>query len=235
MHYRLRNWGYAVAAILALLAAGCPSGERQVESAIRQELPRLVGPAASYEVDVSGVSRTGASRVSATGTRIRVPRAPVIDRAEVRLNDVTYSPARKEVQRIRSANATIRVLPGDLRSFLESQRALQDVTLDLAAPDVASVRARPQIAGLNLPPSAVVSLTGRLRPEGPTVRYEITEASAAGIPLPAQATALITRGINPIVDLRGMPLPLQVTAVRADPRGITLDAAGELTSPIAIP
>lgn len=211
----------------AVAGAGCAPSERQVEQAVERELPRLVGPAESYDVDIQGLRGTrGADRVDATGRRVRPEGSPTLDRVDVTLNNVTYNAGRGQLERIESAEMTARVRAADLAAFLDAQRNLRDVTVSLSAPDRATVQARPEITGLEIPQGATIAASGRLLAQGAQVRYAVDEARAAGVALPAAVPRRLTEAINPLVDLSGMPVVLQITETRVEGDTVILRATG---------
>lgn len=68
-----------------MLGACATLVDTRVKDMIRTELPRLVGPAERYDLDVSGARspvKLPSSRRFAVGTRINRPKAPMIDRLE---------------------------------------------------------------------------------------------------------------------------------------------------------
>lgn len=210
-----------------LIATGCTPGERQVEQAIQRELPRLVGPAASYDVDIQGLQGTrGAERVNATGRRVRPDGSPVLDHAAVELNGVTYNAERGQLERVESAELIARVQAADLAAFLEAQRTLRDVAVDLEPPDRAGVQARPEIAGLEIPPGVRIDVAGRLLGEGARVRYDIDRVRAAGVTLPGGVVARLSDAINPVVDLSRIPVILRVVELRVEGESMVIRATG---------
>lgn len=227
---------WKVSLLLAVgLVSGCGVTEGRIESAVEQELPRLFGPARTYQVDFTGVSRNRVERVTGYGERIRVDNTPVLDRVDVRLSGVIYDYDDRQIERIQDADATVRVLASDLREFLEAHRNLQDVTVRTVEPDRLVIEARPQYQDVQIPQGATLTLTGRLQGEGSRIRYNVTDVQAAGIGLPNRVASLVSERINPVVDLGRMRLPLQVTDVRVDGRAIIADATGSLQDPIPIP
>lgn len=217
----------ALAALLAVIGAGCSPGERQVEQAIERELPRLVGPAQSYAVDVEGLQGTrGAERVTVTGRRVQPEGAPVLDQVVVILRGVRYNAARRELEAVESANLFARLLATDLSAYLDTRPGLSAVAVRLEPPDAAGVRARPELGQIAVPAGATVETSGRLVARGPRVAYEVAEVRAAGVPLPAVAARRLSEAINPVVDLSALPLALQVTEVRMEGAAILLRAVG---------
>ncbi|NLB95538.1 MAG: LmeA family phospholipid-binding protein [Armatimonadetes bacterium] len=210
-----------------VVATGCTPGERQVEQAIQRELPRLVGPAASYHVDIQGLQGArSAERVTATGRRVRPEGSPVLDHVAVELNGVTYDTERGQLERVENAEVIARVQAADLATFLEAQRTLRDVTVDLEPPARVRVRARPEIPGLEIPPGVLIDAEGRLVGEGARVRYDIDRVHAAGATLPGGVVVRLSNAINPVVDLSRIPVILRVVELRVEGESMVIRATG---------
>jgi hypothetical protein len=220
-----------VVAAAALLLAGCHATDDRVESVLERELPKLLGPADRYEVDVEGVESdaSAAEAVDVIGYRIRPRQGPVIDRLSIELRDVQYDRENKRLERAESAHATAWITAADLADFLEQQDGISDATVTLGAPDSVFLRVRPNLGGLVLLPGAAVEVAGTIEGRGPYLEYDVADVEAVGLNLGDWGSRRLTRLINPLIDLSGLPLRLDVTAVRVEGRTVRLDAEGDAT------
>lgn len=217
----------AFIAIAAVALAGCGSRESQVERAVERELPRIIGPAESYEVGVQGIrGAAGAGLVTVRGTRVRPAGSPTLDRISIRLVNVLYNPDCTGVQSIAGVEGRVGVVAADIAAFLEGNRNLQNVEVTLQPPNVAVVRAQPEIPQLQLPAGTVIEATGTLGGVGPLVNYEVSQVSAAGLTLSDPAPGLLSDAINPVIDLSGMPLMLQFGELQVDGGMLIADVTG---------
>ena len=215
----------------ATLLAGCNATDDRVESRLKSELPRLLGPATRYEVDVQGVDADAsrADLVTVVGYGVRPRHGPAIDRLELELRDVRYDRHAKRLERVEMARATAWVSAADLADFLETQDGIRSASVELADPDSAYVRVRPDL-GIPLPNGASVELAGTIHGRGPYVEYNVADVSALGGSVGSGISRRISRLINPLVDLSGLPIRLDVTRVRVEGRTIRMDADGEATA-----
>jgi hypothetical protein len=216
--------------ILLLLAplAGCDlSG--QVERAIEAELPRVIGPADSYRARVEGLRATAgtAQRIEIVGQRVRPEGAPVLERLELELTGVRMDRAAQRIEHVEAASGEARIAPDDLVSFLETHRNVREARLALDAPDRATLRLRPTLAGLNLPAGATVELAGRLVARDGQIAFDVETLRAGGANLGAAAARQVSQSINPLVDLSDMPADLRVTAVRVADGRLQVEATGD--------
>ncbi len=233
MRRQTNRWslpGTALTLAVAALIAGCGKVvERQVEKSMRADLQRLIGPAQDYSVDIRGlnVSSGTASGATVIGQRVQLPDAPVLDRMEVRMSDVRYDIGRKELQSVASASAVARLRPVDIAAFLNTHRNMEDAALSLSAPNEVTISLRPEMSGLSIPSGLKVSATGRLVGDGPRVRFELIRVGAGGLSVGGAVAEAITRGINPIVDLSGMPIGVTIADIRAEDGALTVRATGD--------
>lgn len=216
----------ASALAAAVLLAGCDPPAGWLEWGIERELPRLVAPADRYDVSIEGLrySAGEAELVTATGFRVRPPDGPVIDRIRVELRGVRYDRATERVQRVEQAHATAQVTAADIAAYLESRAEVRTATVSLQPPNRAVVRVQPILGGLTLP-GATVEVTGEVLGAGSEIRFIVSDVRAAGVRLGDEAARRVTEIVNPLVDLSGIPIPLQVTAAEVVDGELRLEAA----------
>jgi hypothetical protein len=224
-----------LALLLAALASGCAPPTAQVERAIERELPRTLGPADSYRAEVTGLRLASgeASRVAIVGQRVRPEDAPVLDRLDLDLYGVRFSPQARRVERADSARGTVRITAADLVDFLGERQGVREATLTLSSPDRATIRLRPELGGLPVPRGVTAEATGRLRAEDGHVHFEVEAVRAGGLDLGSAAARTLSDTINPLVDLTDRPGRLRVRAVRVENGALILDATGDVSGLVA--
>lgn len=220
----------ALVLTLAAAASGC-SLSGQVEAGIERALPAAIGPAERYDVEVEGLrARAGeAERVAVVGLRVQPEGAPTLDRLDLDLRGVRYDRGSERLERVESARATVRLLPADLDAFLSTQDGIREATVRLREPDSATVRLRPAIGDLALPPGVAVEVRGRLRAENGALRLDVDELRAAGFDLGQTLARELSERINPVVDLSDLEPTLRVVDVRVEDGAVWLEATGDLT------
>lgn len=220
------------AIVLAAALAGCSATDDRIESRLRSELPRVLGPADRYEVDVKGVDAGAGSadRVTVVGYGIHPRQGPALDRLELDLRGVRYDRHAHRIDRVGDARATAWVSAADLSDFVQAQDGVGAATVTLAAPDSVYVRLRPDLGGLPVPPGASLEVAGYVEAKGPFVEYRVTGVNALGGRLGDSFVRRISRLINPIVDLSALPMRLEVTRVQVEGRTLRLEAAGAATA-----
>lgn len=215
--------------VLAAAFVGCGKVvEHQVERSMRADLQRLIGPAQDYRVDLRGLNLASGSAAGATviGERVQLPDAPVLDRMEVQMNDVRYDIGRKELRSVADATAVARLRPDDIATFLEKHRNMAEVRLSVSAPNVVDVSLRPEMSGVGIPAGLRVGVTGRIVGDGPRVRFGLDRVSAAGFGVSGPVADALSRAINPVADLSGLPIGVTINGIDAGDGVLQVRATG---------
>ena len=221
----------ALAGFSGLVVAGC-SPANLVAQGIERELPKYVGPADSYDVNIKGLSvRQGsAEQVVAVGDRVRPEGAPVIDRLALDLQNVVYDREAERMSEVGSARLTAVIKTDDLADFLEAYRNVREAQVMLRSPDEATIRVRPQVGNLAVPRGVTVDVSGQIVGEGTQLRFEVGSVSAAGFDLSAIAARRLSDVINPLADLQNLPVDVEITSVVVAGETIGLEVVGDPVS-----
>lgn len=228
------NWQRVAASLIVFMIGACVTTflDSRLEHTIRKELPRLVGPADRYDVDVSGARVSGEiadlENVHVVGARINRPKTPVIDRLEVDLSNVVVDRKEKRLKSLSAANAQARMLATDIAAFLDAKPGLDNVNVTLHPPDEITISAQPSIARYALPKAAMVKVRGRLVVESNEVNLEVIDLRAAGFSVGAIPKLVLEKVLNPIIDLSALPVPSQVTSVTVT-EAVLVEATGGTT------
>ena len=227
-----------VALAFAVLASCASYFDSRAEAALREALARVVGPAASYEVEVSGASLDGArfERVRFVGTRIARARTPVLDRLELELRGVAVDRKEKRLTALAAANGTLLIRAGDLADHLRERGWVDDARVVLEPPDRIAISGTPRISGLPLPVRDGVELRGRLVAQGAQLRLVVDGVRVGGAQAPPLVRALLERAVNPLFDATPYPLPARFDSVAVDGDAIRISASGSrLASELVTP
>ncbi len=228
---RPMQWTIAGITVLGLTAVGIVSctPANLVEQGIERELPKYVGPAESYDVKIDGlkVVSSSADSVVAVGERVKPQGAPVIDRLVLDLQGVVYSREQGRLSQVDSAKLTAVIKSYDLADFLESDRNVRSAEVVLRSPDRATLRIQPNLGNFVLPAGITVDVTGRLVGAGTQLSFEVEEVSAAGLDLSAMVAKRLSDLINPLADLKDLPVSIEITSVMVAGESIGLEVVGD--------
>ena len=227
----VRSLTWVAIGLSSLVLVGC-SPANLVAQGIERELPKYVGPADDYDVDIKGlrISESSAESVVAVGERVRPEGAPVIERLELALTDVVYDRAAERLSKVEGARLTAVIRTDDLSDFLETNRNVRSAEVTLRSPDMATLQVRPQLGDFALPPGITVAISGQLVGEGTQLRFDVNEVRAAGLDLSAIAAQRLSDTINPLADLEGLPIDVRITSIMVAGETIGLEVVGDPTS-----
>lgn len=218
----------AVLVFVAVAASGCDLTGR-VEAEIASGLPRAIGPADRYDVEVEGLRATAgeAERVGIVGERVRRDGVPVIDRLDLELTGVRYDRGDRVLERVDQTAATVRVLPDDLAAYLDTRRGVREASVRVEAPDRVVLRLRPEAGGI-LSDGVVAEVAGRLGVDGGRVVLDVESVRAGGIGLGRLGARAIDGAVNPVLDLTEAEPALAVEAVRVEAGAVVVEATADL-------
>jgi hypothetical protein len=224
------------AAAVVLAAAACSTYlDARAEAALREALLRVVGPAESYDVRVSGASLDGSrfERVRFVGRRIARADAPVLDRLELDLQGVVVDRAAKSLTAVGTTRVELQLKGTDLAAFLG--RWLGEPRVTLAPPDRIAIVGTPRLGGIALGGAGAAELQGRLVGQGSELFLTIERIRLGRGEAPPLARAILERAINPIFDVADAPLPTRLDAVEVGADDTVRIAASGSRLPQAAP
>jgi hypothetical protein len=220
---------------LMLWLTGCATVvDSRVQQLITAELPRVVGAAARYDVNVNGARETGDTiairRVRIVGERVERVGSPVIDRIDVTMIDVVADRKEKRLQSLGMADASALLLPADIAAFLDARPGLDNVQVALFPPSEISIETQFAFGGFALPRSARARVRGRLIASDGRLTMEIIDLRVAGYPVGTIPSIVAEKLINPLVDLSSMPATARITSVQVMPEAVLLKATSSVTA-----
>lgn len=223
----------ATAVSIAALPACSGYLDGRAEQALREALPRVVGPAESYEVAVTGASADAArfDRVRVTGKRVARENAPVLDRVELELRGVAVDREAKRLSAVAEASGSVRIAAGDLADYLQRRGWIDEPTVVFAPPDRIEITGTPRIAGIAVGVRRGAEFRGRLRADGTKLRLTVDHLALGARETPALARAIVERAINPIFDAAPYPVPERIDALVVEADAVRIAASGSRLAP----
>ncbi|MEO5845898.1 MAG: LmeA family phospholipid-binding protein [Caldimonas sp.] len=218
-----------LAAIALLAATACSTYlDQRAEAALREALARVVGPAESYDVRVSGASLDGSrfERVRFVGRRTARANAPVIDRLELDLQGVVVDRSEKRLTAVAATRAELHLRGGDLAEYLRKSAWIADPSVVFSAPDRVAIAGAPRLGGIALEIGTGAEFQGRLFASGSQLRLAVDRVRIGSADAAPFLRAVIERAINPLVDVAAYPLPARIDAVEAGDGELRIAASG---------
>lgn len=222
----------AICVTASLLASCSTYVDHRVDAALLDALPKVLGPAARYEVDVQG-STLGASHfdvVHVRGYRIQRESSPVIDAMTIDLQDVDIDRAAKTFTSIGQAVGSVTVTASDLDAYLSQHPRFASVTVAFQAPDAVAM-----VGNLKVPGTASdalqVRFDGRLVPSGSRLNLAIGDIQAGSLRALPVVRGVLESIVNPLFDLSAYAVPATIDRIVSEPGTLTIHVSGSSLVP----
>jgi hypothetical protein len=215
---------------LALWLTGCATVvDHRVEQLVAAELPRVIGAAARYDVDVAGARESGEiidiRRMRIVGARVERAGAPVLERIDVTMIDLVVDRKEKRLQSLGTAEASAVLLPADIAAFLDTRPGLDNVQVTLFPPYEITIETQFALGGFALPRPVGARIRGRLLASDGRLIMEIIDLRVAGFPVGTIPIIVAEKLINPLVDMSAAPAKARVTSVQVMHDAVVLTAS----------
>jgi len=219
----------AAAAVAAILSSGCANSlvSGTIERRMKEKLPELLGPADSYELEVSGgtvpMTRGRIDELVIRGRGVQVMPDFQVDELIVRITDL-----------VAASDGAIKSVGGVTFEALATQARLNDylvrskqkeMTIELLE-DRLLVNARPRLLGI----PASVRVTGPLLPDGAKLNLKIESLEVIGVGVPSIAADFVEWKVNPVVDMATTGFAPHLRAVEISPQGIRIRGAANIAA-----
>lgn len=214
---------------LAWALAGCAGDiiDSRVENQIEDSLPKLVGPAKSYDVEVHGsrskMMKGHIEKLVVHGEEVWMLPDLCVDKLEVRMTDVIADRKKSALMSVGETTFEAVISEKSLNEYFDNIRTDN--------PDVKLLKGKMMIHGR---PnawifSANVDLTGSLMPKGSKLYFQIDRFLVAGLKSPAIGIRLLEDWINPVLDLGVTGYSPELKSVVILPGEIRITGVAHLT------
>ncbi|BDI33808.1 hypothetical protein CCAX7_58590 [Capsulimonas corticalis] len=201
--------------------AGCASVSPQhiAERKITGALPRILGPAQSYDVHVTGdafaLSRGRAKRVQIAGTQVQLTPSLTMDSLNLDASDLSFDTQSKTLQNIGGLGFQASLGQASLnRHLAQTKGADSGLQVTLRENDM---EASVPVSVLGLRTTA--RLSGGLSPHpgaASKLDFHADGAHLGVVPLPAALLNVALDRLNPVLDLSEVKIPLSVTSATVE-------------------
>jgi len=186
---------------------------------IADALPRIVGPAKHYDVNVSGnpfsLSRGRAKRVHIEGEDVQLSPTVTMDHMSIDANDVTFDMKQHRIDHVESVAFVATLGQRHLDNYIEQMKSSYpglEVALrwnDMEASVPVSIKSY----------TTTARLSGTLTPSPSSstqLEFVGKDASIGIVPIPHKIVELALERLNPTLDLSGLRFPVTVTGAMID-------------------
>lgn len=216
----------ALLLVMGLAATGCLRG--YAEDSVRKMLPRLIGKAERYDVTIQDTtdSQLVSGRVGhliIVGRRIQIKDGPVVDRLEVHMHNLVVDTKKKAIKSVDRGTFDIDFVQNDVARFLRKKLHTGDSLKVIFATNAMTVVLPASLLGRSLD----LAVRGTLATDGPTRVIFVPEGASIGRHhLPDRVTHPVLQSINPVADIKSLPVPARIDTVTMQPN--VLNVKGRL-------
>lgn len=239
MHVKEQTHGSALAplmtaalAAVCLMVGGCGDPIRNsVEHRIEDALPKLIGPATSYEVKVYG-SQTAMlkGRLRTThivGREVRFHSGIIIEELVVESRGIEIDRHRQQISKVEGTDYKATIAQDVLNKHLRGNYRHVPSLKAVLAQGLMTVSAAPELKGLPVRISADADLLVKDK------RYlilDLKKVTVAGVGTPGFAREYLETKINPVFDSASLGYDAKLDRVRIEPKRLTLEGTLDLAS-----
>lgn len=217
--------------LACLMAAGCgvaQSPQTIVAHKIADALPQAIGPAAHYDVQVSGdvlgLARGRARGVRIVGQDVQMTPAVTLDALTLEARGIVFDTKSRQVQSIGSGSFAATLGQVHLTEYL--LRVRPNLSVMLGAGDMQATL--PVAFG---PVHTTVAVRGTLTPTAPgasTLDFVADRARLGVLPVPAFAVNAALQAVNPVLDLSRVKVPIGVQSADVVGEQLTIRGTAQL-------
>lgn len=209
---------------------GCAGAAEDIAAReIVKRAPEFIGPADHYRAEVYGVKRNRVAEVRLVGVGVRPEPALYLDYLAITVCNVCYTTSPPAVTQIDNALLSARMSQSALNTYLQASGLasvpnVKDIHVTLLEGEI-RLNANATFAGVQVP----IVMTGPLEVREGTQLYFIPRTfSVAGVSAPGELRGIIERSINPVADLRTLPITPTITSLEIVPGRFTVAGSAEV-------
>ena len=195
---------------------------------MREALPKLIGPADSYQARVSG-SNIGADHLASvhiSGMRVALARVPVLNLVELNLRDVAFDRQQKRLTSVGEAHGQVKLVAGDLAEYLRLSGWLDRATVRFEPPNRIVATGIPSVAGIPVMSRGESEFQGRLFAQGSQVLLTVDYLRLGSVEATPVVCLVLRAALNPLFDISGYPLPTRIDSVQVRDGALLILASG---------
>lgn len=222
----------AALAAVCLMIGGCGDPVRNsVEHRIEDALPKLIGPAKSYEVKVYGSQMAmlkGRLRTThIVGREVRFHSGITVEELVVESHGIEIDRHRQQISRVEGTSYKATIAQDVLNKHLRGNYRHVPSLKAVLAQGLITVSAAPELKGLPVQISADADLKVKDK------RYlilDLKKISVGGIGTPGFAREYLETKINPVFDSASLGYDAKLDRVQIDSNRLTLEGTLDLAS-----
>ena len=222
-------WELALLPVMLSGLGGCESAQTAAAHKIADALPRALGPAQQYRVQVSGdtfaLAEGHAQRIQVEGDEVRVAPHATLDTLDVEARDVSFDPQTRRITSAASLTFTGTIGQSNLSHYVAATHPdLPGLSVQLGESEVIA-----ELPITRLHTTATVR--GTLAPDAAApdhLDFVADGASLGALPIPAMLVNAGLSLVNPLFDLSHISFPVAITQASVADHQIVLQGTASL-------
>lgn len=201
---------------VVLFATGCVRGI--AEDAVRKSLPNIIGPAEKYEVKIehssdSQIMHGDIQDLTVVGLHVKTKDGLTIKRLTVKMHGLKVDTHKKSLTSVEQAVFDLDISQEDLSVLARDKVHKLGKPVVLLSANSVTVALPAKV----LSASMDVTLHGALSvQEGQRVLFVPDKMTVGLLPIPSMLLSSAIDRINPVADLRGLPVPVQIDSLTTE-------------------
>ncbi|MEN6357482.1 MAG: DUF2993 domain-containing protein [Armatimonadota bacterium] len=213
-------WRSKAVSIIAMsfivsLCVGCGRAERHAENKIAEALQQRLGPAKSYDVNITGspmrLLKGKMERLDIVGKDVNLEKGIKLESLNVTVHDLVFDTKTQEIKGASKTSFSATIAQSELAKYLhknypdvpELKISLHDGYIDVSA--------RPAVAGVGVNVKTEADIHVK---DHHLLILDLKKVSAAGVPAPEFARNYIETKVNPVFDSKDLGFNATVNSLK---------------------
>lgn len=206
--------GIACVSMLMLLTLmGCSNGGWWLAGAVISNMPTIMKIADRADSRVLKLERNSAGEVQVSGRGVHPDKGPTLDKLDLSVRDVQFQRTPFHITKIGSTTFTAQALAKDINTFVNQR--VNTGKVEVREIHLAFTPQQAQLTATIVRNHRTlhVESTGTLQADGTRVAYVPQTFTTEHATLPANEQRDILAGVNPVIELHGLPCTPTITQV----------------------
>ncbi|MCE5322324.1 DUF2993 domain-containing protein [bacterium] len=212
---RTKDVSIIIALFIAVLCLGCGKAERHAENKIAKALQERLGPAESYEVNITGspmkLLKGKMERLDIVGKNVNLEKGVKLASLNVTVHDLVFNTKTQEIMYASKTSFSAAIAQDELTKYLHKNYPdVPELKIALRTGYI-DVSAKPTVAGVGVAVKTEADIHVK---DHHLLILDLKKISAAGVPVPEFARNYIETKVNPVFDSKDLGFNATVNSIR---------------------
>ena len=198
-----------------MLCAGCGRAERHAENKIAEALQQRLGPAKSYDVNITGspmrLLKGKMERLDIVGKDVNLEKGIKLASLNVTVHDLVFDTKTQAIKHADKTSFSATITQSELTKYLHKNYPdVPELSVSLRDGNI-DVSAKPTVAGVGVNVKTEADI---LVKDHHLLVLDLKKISAAGVPAPEFARNYIETKVNPVFDSKDLGFNATVNSLK---------------------